>query len=58
MLYFKTQNPNELVGKIVKLVCDEEIVFEDVICSVGCLSTDKIQLNFSITQLVLEEVEE
>lgn len=49
MLYFKTQNPNELVGKIVKLVCDEEIVFEDVICSVGCLSTDKIQLNFSIT---------
>lgn len=52
------QNPNEVIGKAVRIVCENRVLLEDVVCSVNQPSSNKTQLNLSIGQLIFEEPEE
>lgn len=49
------QDPKKMVGTVVKLVCDDKVLFEDVVCSVMQSAPNKVQLNFPNLYVSLEE---
>ena len=49
------QNPNEIIGKVVRIVCENNVLLEDIVCSIGQPKSNKMQLNLSTGQLTFED---
>ena len=52
------QNQNEMIGKVVKIVCENNVLLEDVVCSVSQPASNKTHINLSSCQFIFEEPEE
>ena len=57
MMQLNIQNSTEVVGKIIKLVCDHKVLLEDIVVSVDSKTTNIICLNLTTGQLYFEEKE-
>lgn len=58
MIGLNIQNPNEVIGKVVRIVCENDVLLEDVVCSVSQPASNKTYINLSSCQLIFEEPEE
>ena len=52
----RIQNPNEVVGKTIRVVIDHNIVIEDIVISVDSKIPNKVCLNLTTGQLLFEEI--
>ncbi len=52
------QNPNEVIGKVVRIVCENKVLLEDVVCSVSQPTSNKTYVNLTSGQLLFVEPEE
>ena len=52
------QNPNEIIGMVLRIVCENNVLLEDVVCSISQPTSKKTQINLSTGQLLFEEPEE
>lgn len=58
MINLNIKSPDEINGRILRIVCEDKTLVEDVVCSIGHPKPGITQLNLTTMKLILEEYED